>query len=81
MRIRVRCFAWAQEITGAEDIELEIPDGGTVAELRDRIAQKFPSLTGKMESLAISVNQEFARDRDVIRPEDEVALIPPISGG
>lgn len=81
MQVRVKCFAWAHEVTGQEEVELEVPEGGTVADLRASLAEKFPVFSGRMESIAVSVNHEFAGDSKSISAGDELALIPPISGG
>ncbi len=81
MRVKVLCFAWAREVTGEDEIELEIPDGGTVADLRERLGEEFTPFANRMESIAVSVNQEFAGDARGIAAGDELALIPPISGG
>jgi len=81
MQVLLKCFAWAREVTGEEDISVDIPEGGTVADLRARLEERYPVFAGRMESIAVSVNQEFAGDSAPIRPGDEVALIPPISGG
>ncbi len=81
MQVRLKCFAWAREVTGEEEIALEIPEGGTVGDLRSRLAERYPVFAGRMESIAVSVNHEFAGDSLPISPRDELALIPPISGG
>ena len=81
MQLRLKCFAWVREVTGEDEIELDLPEGGTVADLRSRLAERFPVFAGRMESIAVSVNQEFAGDALTISSGDEVALIPPISGG
>ncbi len=81
MEVRLKCFAWAREITGADEIMLEMPEGGTVADLRERLGERFPELAGRRESIAISVDQEFAGDSISLKGGEEVALIPPISGG
>ena len=81
MRVRIKCFAWAREVTGEDEIELDIPEGGTVKELRESLGEKVPSFAPKMESIAVSVNQEFAGDSHSVSAGDELALIPPISGG
>ena len=81
MQVLLKCFAWAREVTGQEEVAIDIPDGGTVADVRARLEERFPVFAGRMESIAVSVNQEFAGDSARIRPGDEVALIPPISGG
>ena len=81
MQVRLKCFAWAREVTGEEEIAVELPEGGTGAALGARLEERFPVFAGRMESIAVSVNQEFSGDKARIRPGDEVALIPPISGG
>ncbi|MFQ5896255.1 MAG: molybdopterin converting factor subunit 1 [Nitrospinota bacterium] len=81
MRLRVKCFAWVREATGAEEIEVELPAGSTVAALRRQLVEAYPALAERMGALAVSLNLEFAREEDPVGPSDEVALIPPISGG
>ena len=81
MLVTVKCFAWARDVTGEDEIELEVPESGTVKALRASLAQKFPPFSEKMESIAVSVNQEFAGDSHAVAAGDELALIPPISGG
>ena len=46
MRIRVKCFAWAKEVTGEDEIDLEVPEGATVADLRVSLAERFPIFFG-----------------------------------
>ncbi len=81
MIVRVKCFAWAREVTGEEEINLEVPEGATVADLRESLAERFPVFSGRMESIAVSVNQEFAGEGTPVEVGDELGLIPPISGG
>lgn len=81
MQVKVKCFAWAREVTGEDEIELELPEDGTVAELRTRLGEAYPAFANRMESIAVSVNHEFAGDMRKISAGDELALIPPISGG
>lgn len=81
MQVKVRCFAWAREVTGEDEVELEIPEGATVTDLRAALGEKYPPFAKRMESIAVSVNQEFAGERQGISAGDELALIPPISGG
>jgi len=81
MRVRVKCFAWAREVTGEDEIDLEVPEAATVADLRESLAGRFPVFSGRMESIAVSVNREFAGEGTPVAAGDELALIPPISGG
>ncbi len=81
MRVRVKCFAWAKEVTGEDEIDLEVPDSATVNDLRESLSARFPVFSGRMESIAVSVNHEFAGEGTPVEADDELALIPPISGG
>lgn len=79
VRISVRCFAAAREVLGAESLALEVPVATTLAALRQLLAERAPAL-GRLP-LAFAVNRDYARPDTVLRDGDEVALIPPISGG
>jgi molybdopterin synthase catalytic subunit len=76
MEVRVRLFAALRERAGAGEIELELPDGARVS---DALAQ-LSSLTDGV-SVVIAVNQEYADAAVPLHSGDEVALIPPVSGG
>ena len=52
----------------------------TVGDLKKQLITDFPEL-GKLSSLAVADNQNYARDSDLIGASDEIALIPPVSGG
>jgi molybdopterin converting factor subunit 1 len=80
MRFRVRLFARAKDLVGAE-IALELPEGATVADLRRRLAEEQPVLTALLERSALAVNDEFAEDKMLLPAGAEVALLPPVSGG
>ena len=77
----VRLFAAAREIAGADSLAIELPPGATVAELRAELTRRIPALAGLLAKSALAVNHDFAEDADVIRPIDELAVIPPVSGG
>jgi MoaE-MoaD fusion protein len=75
MRVTVRLFAVLRERAGSESVELELADGATV---RDAIAA-VPAADGV--PVVMAVNREVAGDEVVLAPGDELALIPPVSGG
>ena len=81
MLVKVKCFAWAYEVTGTDEIEVEMKESAKVSDLREILSQKFPEFSGRMESIAVSINQEFVGEGAIISSSDEIALIPPISGG
>ena len=70
MLIKVKCFAWALEVTGAEEIQIEIKDSAKVSDLRECLSQKYPQFSGRMESIAVSINQEFAGEGSAISASD-----------
>jgi molybdopterin synthase catalytic subunit len=76
MTVTVRLFAILRQRAGRESIELELPEGATVA---DALAQ-VGDLAGGLK-LVMAVNREYAAVDDVLTPGDELALIPPVSGG
>ncbi len=81
MKIRVKCFAAAREIVGTGELVVELPEGSTVTQLLEQVRRQFPRLEGLAGSLLFSVNREYAPSDKKLAAGDEVALIPPVSGG
>lgn len=80
-RMTIRLFATLRERAGASELSREFPDGATVAEMWQRLAEEFPALRGHRDSVGFAVNQEYVQGDYRPRPGDEVAFIPPVSGG
>jgi len=78
MRVRVRLFAMLRERAGASELELELPDG---ARVRDALASPAVAALAGGLPLVMAVNREYADDDAPLAPGDELALIPPVSGG
>jgi molybdopterin converting factor subunit 1 len=76
MQIRVRLFAGLRERAGVDVLELELPDGATVADALERLEPVAGDL-----KVVMAVNREYAEAGDQLHAEDELALIPPVSGG
>jgi MoaE-MoaD fusion protein len=76
MQVRVRLFALLRERAGTDELALELADGASV---RDALEQ-VRGLTADMP-VVMAVNQEYATDDQALAPGDEIALIPPVSGG
>jgi sulfur-carrier protein len=81
MNPTVFLFAAARELAGADFLRLDLPAGATVADLRITISHDFPTLAPLLARSAVAVNQDFAEDSRVLTASDEVAIIPPVSGG
>jgi molybdopterin converting factor subunit 1 len=79
--VQLRLFAIFRETVGMDSLALELPAGSTVAALRQELSQRWPNLQSLLESSAIAINQEYASDQNILSHGDEVALIPPVSGG
>ena len=81
MEVEVFVFAWARDVLGKDRLKVEVPEGVSVQSLLARLAEDHPRLGERLEVLTVAVNQEFVEPDTILRPGDEVALIPPISGG
>jgi molybdopterin converting factor subunit 1 len=81
MRVRVLYFGVLKEIFGRESEALELEDGALVADLLRSYRGRELGAARFWESIAVAVNQEYARGEDLLRDGDEVALLPPVSGG
>jgi MoaE-MoaD fusion protein len=81
MRVRVLFFGQLKEIVGSAAEDVDLSDGSRVEDLFERYGRRFPKLSEFRPSLAASVNQEYAEWRAPLAPGDEVAFLPPVSGG
>ncbi|MNL28804.1 ThiS family protein [compost metagenome] len=81
MRLDITLFAVLKEAQKADRISLELPDGGTVGDLKAAIAREFPSLAAYLASARVASSLRFAPDHHVIGENEPLALIPPVSGG
>lgn len=78
-RYKLRAFGITRELLGGKEPFIEI-QGQTVGDLRMELARRYPELLG-LKSLYIAVNGDYASEDQVLTSQDEIALIPPVSGG
>jgi molybdopterin synthase catalytic subunit len=81
MRVRVLLFAGLRETVGHKELYLELPDDASLGELMAELEAGQPAVARYRGRVAISVNAERAPLERVLRDGDEVALLPPVSGG
>jgi len=81
MTLTVLLFAKARELAGSDLATLELPDGSTVSDLRRALSDRIPALAPLLAASMIAVNQELAAESQVLTAADELAVIPPVSGG
>jgi sulfur-carrier protein len=78
-KYKIKAFGVTREILGGRETIVEVA-GQTVADLRNELLKNYPPLTS-LRSLMIAVNNTYAEDSQILIDADEIALIPPVSGG
>ena len=81
MKVRVRLFAGLRALVGQPVIEFELAEGATVDELRRQLSVEYPNVTPFLSTLVCAVDEEYVPAGHALRDGDDVALIPPVSGG
>ena len=79
MKCKIKTFGIARDILGSKELTMEV-NGNKVIDLRNDLAKKYPKLES-LNSLFIAINQSYAEDEMEFNESDEIALIPPVSGG
>lgn len=79
--IRVRLFAAAKERAGRATIEFPSDSVASVADIRGRLSNELPALSGLIAISRFAVNDRYVSDAHPVGVSDEIALIPPVSGG
>jgi len=81
MRVTVRLFARLRELGGTGELVREVPEGATVSAVWQSLARDFPGFADYRPSLSCAVNAEYAKFTTPVSDGDEVAFMPPVSGG
>jgi molybdopterin synthase catalytic subunit len=81
VRVRVRLFAIQRELAGTREVPLDVPDGATVAAAWEALVGMYPALAPGRASLRFARNGAYADETTELADGDEVAMIPPVSGG
>jgi molybdopterin converting factor small subunit len=81
MKLNVKLFAVARQLAQAEQLDVDLPDGSTVGDLRDRMALEHPDLAPLLPHVLFAVGSEYVGDDKPLADAMELACIPPVSGG
>jgi molybdopterin converting factor subunit 1 len=81
MRVRVRLFARLRDIAGAPEVERDVAEGSTLRTVWLALVTEFPDLERYSSSISGALNDEYARLDARVKDGDEVAFLPPVSGG
>ncbi len=81
MKVKVKYFAVCREMFNRDEEEMELPDGAVLMDILKRLEEEWPELPEYYQVMQMSVNWEYATERTKLSDGDEIALIPPVTGG
>ena len=81
MRVTVRLFARLRDLAGAGELVREVPAGATVATVWRALVSEYPAMAPYQASVSSAVNDDYSRMDRPVADGDEVAFLPPVSGG
>jgi molybdopterin converting factor subunit 1 len=81
LTLQVHLFARFRDVFGTDVVNINLPEPATVKELRAAVASRKAEISGLLARSQVAVNRELAGDETAICAGDEIALIPPVSGG
>jgi molybdopterin converting factor subunit 1 len=81
VRVTVRLFARLRDIAGSGELAREVAPGATIGTVWRQLAEEYPALAAYERSISSAVNADYARMDTPIGDGDEVAFLPPVSGG
>ena len=81
MRVTVRLFARLRDIAGAPELAREVGPGATIASVWRDLTREFPGLAPYERTISSALNADYARMDRAVQDGDEIAFLPPVSGG
>jgi molybdopterin converting factor subunit 1 len=81
VHVTIRLFARLREVAGASELTRSIAEGSTAGDAWQALVAEFPPLADHSSSISVAVNEEYAKPATALRDGDEVAFLPPVSGG
>ena len=81
MKVRVQFFSRLRDLAGLSETEMEVPDGTKAADLLETLYTRSPALRGWDKSILIASGIEFVGRDYVLKPDDQVSIMPPVQGG
>jgi molybdopterin converting factor subunit 1 len=81
MRVRVKLFAIVRDRAGTAELSLDLPDDATVSAASDALSARVPAVADFLKRSAFAVNQNYVGHDAALHDGDELAVIPPVSGG
>jgi molybdopterin converting factor small subunit len=81
MNIEVQFFSRLRDLTGCSEMDLDIPEGGKIADLLEILFSRTPALREWDKSILVAVGVEFVERDYIVTPHDQISIMPPVQGG
>ncbi len=80
MKVQILAFGVTRELIGKNSFDFTVEGASTIGDIKQNLIKQYPAL-GKLTALAFAVNSEYEQEGFFLKDGDELALIPPVSGG
>lgn len=80
MQLNILLFGITKEIVGQQKLKVEMPSQATITHLLESLKQTYPALEN-LDAMLVAVNNEYGQQNQILEESDEIAIIPPVSGG
>jgi molybdopterin converting factor small subunit len=81
MKVRVQLFSHLRDLAGTSQLNVEVAEGGTVADLLAELYQRFPALRAHDEAILVGAGVEFVGRNYQLHADEQIAVMPPVQGG
>jgi len=81
VRVRVQFYAQLRDLIKAESIDVDLADGASVSDLLQNLYATFPALRAHDKTILAGIDLDFVDRAYVLKPADEIAIMPPVQGG
>ena len=81
MKVRVRFYSQLRDLAGAPELDINLSEKGTVADLLEKIYAKAPALRARDKSILVGAGVEFVGRNYEVKASDEISIMPPVQGG
>ena len=81
MQVRVQLYATLRDLAGTSDLQVKVADGACVRDLLEKLYERTPSLRSHDKSILIGAGLEFVPRTYQLKPDEEIAIMPPVQGG
>ncbi len=81
MKVHVQFFSRLRDLVGASELDLEIPEGATAANLLETVYSKTPGLRDWDKSILVAAGLDFVERSYALKPGDQISVMPPVQGG